>query len=154
MYDKETLELKDVRQMLQNNELMKNTDTTEEDSELFVKGQRGRLKNIGPKIDPEASNSFSCYFCKKSARSFSCYFCKKLAHIKKNCMKYKEMLKRKGGKDSDGASINRKSDQTGVVEEANEDLCDVLMTETGKGKYSNTWLLVSGCTYHMCPKKE
>ena len=32
MYDKETLELEDVRQMLQNNELMKKTDSTEETS--------------------------------------------------------------------------------------------------------------------------
>ena len=29
-------------------------------------------------------------------------------------MKYKEMLKRKGGKDSDGASTSGKSDQTGL----------------------------------------
>ena len=36
-------------------------------------------------------------------------------------MKYKEMLKRKGGKNSDGASISRKSDQAGVVEDADED---------------------------------
>ena len=38
LYDKETLELEDVRQMLQNNELMKNRDSTEEASGLFVKG--------------------------------------------------------------------------------------------------------------------
>ena len=42
-------------------------------------------------MGPEASNSFSYYFCKKPG------------HIKKNYMKYKEMLKRKGGKNSDGA---------------------------------------------------
>ena len=75
MYGKETLELEDVRQMLQNNELMKNIDSTEEASKLFVKGQRGRSKSRGPKRDPEASSSFSCDLCKKSG------------HIKKNCMK-------------------------------------------------------------------
>jgi len=37
MYDKETLELEDVRQMYQNNELMKKTDSTDESSGLFVK---------------------------------------------------------------------------------------------------------------------
>jgi len=86
MYDKETLELENVRQMLQNNELMKKTDSMEEASGLFVKGQRERSKSRGPKRDPEASSSFFCYFCKKPG------------HIKKKCMKYKEMLKRKGGK--------------------------------------------------------
>ena len=69
-------------------------------------------------------------------------------------MKYKEMLKRKGGKDSDGASFNEKSDQVGVVEEADEYSCDVLTAESGKDKYSDAWLLESGCTYHMCPKRE
>ena len=47
-------------------------------------------------------------------------------------MKYKEMLKRKGGKDSDGASISENSDQVGVVEEADGDSCDVLTAESGK----------------------
>ena len=40
-------------------------------------------------------------------------------------MKYKEMLKRKGGKDSDRASTSGKLDQAGVIEEADEDSCDV-----------------------------
>ena len=78
---------------------MKKTYSTEEASGLVVKGQRRRSKSMGPNKDPEASSSFSCYFCKKPM------------HIKKNCMKYKEMLKREGGKDSDGASTSGKSDQ-------------------------------------------
>jgi len=40
MYDKKTLELEDVRQMLQNNELMKKTDFTDEASGLVVKTRR------------------------------------------------------------------------------------------------------------------
>ena len=86
MNGKEILELEDVKQILQNNELIKKTDSTKEASGLFVKSQRGRSKSRGPKRDPEASSYFSCYFCKKSG------------HIKKNCMKYKEMLKRKAAK--------------------------------------------------------
>jgi len=39
------------------------------------------------------------------------------------------MQKRKDDKDSDGASTSGKSDQAGVVEEANEDSCDVLTAE-------------------------
>jgi len=86
MHSKENIELADVRKMLQNNELMKKTGSTEEASGLFVKGQRGRAKSRGPKKDPKASSNFSCYFCKKPG------------HIKKNCMKYKEMQKRKAVK--------------------------------------------------------
>ena len=128
--------------MLQNNELMKKTDSTEEASSLFVKGQRRRSKSRGPKRDLEASSSFSCYFCKKPR------------HIKKNCMKYKKMLKRKGDKDSNRASISGKSDQAGVVEKADENSCDILMAKSEKDKYSDAWLLDSGCTYYMCPKRE
>ena len=109
---------------------------------MFVKGQRGRSKSRGPKKDPKASNNISCYFCKKPE------------HIKKNCMKYKEMLKTRGGKDYDWASINRKSDQASVVEEADENPCDVLTAESEKKKYLEAWLLDSGCIYHMCPKRE
>ena len=69
-------------------------------------------------------------------------------------MKYKEMLKRKGDKDSDGTSTSGRSDQVGVVEEANEDSCDVLTAESGKSKYSDAWLLDLGRTYHMRPKRE
>ena len=64
------------------------------------------------------------------------------------------MLNRKGGKDSDGTSTSGKSNQVGVVEEADEDSCDVLTAESGKVKYSNAWLLDSGCTYYMCSKRE
>ena len=67
-------------------------------------------------------------------------------------MKYKEMLKRKGDKDSEGASTSGKSDQTGVDEEADEDSCAVSTAKLGKGKYSDAWLLDSGCTYHCTQK--
>ena len=66
-------------------------------------------------------------------------------------MKYKEMLKKKGVKNSDGAS--EKADQAGVVEKADENSCDILMAKSEKDKYSDAWLLDSECTYHMCPKK-
>jgi len=49
MYDKKTLELEDVRQMLQNNKLMKKTNFTEEASGLFFKVQRGDQRVGDPK---------------------------------------------------------------------------------------------------------
>jgi len=73
---------------------------------------------------------------------------------KKNCMKYKEMLKKKGCTDSDGASTSEKSEKVSVVEEADENPCDVLITHSGRGKYLDVWLLDSRCTYYMCPKRE
>ena len=58
MYGKEILELENVRQILQNNELMKKTDSIEEASGLFVKSQKGRSKSRGPKRDLEASSTY------------------------------------------------------------------------------------------------
>ena len=51
MYRKKTLELKDVRQMLQNNELMKKINFIEGASRLVVKKQRRRGGDHGVK-DP------------------------------------------------------------------------------------------------------
>ena len=42
MYGKKTLELKNVRQMFQNNELMKKTDSIEKALGLIIKEQKGR----------------------------------------------------------------------------------------------------------------
>ena len=64
------------------------------------------------------------------------------------------MLKKKSGKDTDGANISEKSEQVDVIEETDKNPCDVVTTQLGKGKYSDAWLLDSGCTYHMYPKRE
>jgi len=84
--------LKIVKQMLQNNKLMKKTDSIEDASELVIKGQRERSKSRRPKRDTDASSSNACYYCRKPG------------HVKKSCMKYKKMLKKKGGKKSNRAS--------------------------------------------------
>src|SRR3954466_7974382 len=138
MYGKETLELEDVRVVLINNEIMKKTDTTEEASGLVTKKGRGRSRSRGPKGDKESSNLGNCYYCKKPG------------HFKRDCLKREEALK-KAGKRSDGASTSGKSEQAGVVE---EDLCEVLTAQSGQGKLSDVWLLDSGATYHMCPRRE
>ena len=127
--------------MLQNNEAMKKTNSTEEASWLIIKGQRERSNSRGFKRDPEASNHFAYYYCRKPW------------HIKKNCMKSKKMLMKKDDKDSDGTSTSGKPDHTGVIEQADGNPCDVLTAQLGEGKYSDAWLLDSECTYHMCPKR-
>ena len=67
-------------------------------------------------------------------------------------MKYKEMLKKKGSKESDGASISGKSDQAGVAEQADEDPCDGLTAQSGKGKYLMLGYLTQDAHTHV-PKK-
>ena len=60
---------------------------------------RESTQSRGHKRDAEASKSFACYFCKKPG------------HINKYCMKYKEILKKKDGKNSDKDSTSGKSDK-------------------------------------------
>jgi len=65
--------------------------------------------------------------------------------------------KKRGGPRSDVASTTRKqTNQAGVTEEAVEESCDVLSVNLGGGKerFLDVWLLDSGCTYHMCPRKK
>ena len=52
-------------------------------------------------------------------------------------MKYKEMLKKKDAKDSDRARTSGMPNQAGVVEQADENSCDVLTVQSGKSKYSD-----------------
>ena len=66
MYVNEILKLKDVRQMLQNNELIKKIDFREEASGLIVKEQREKSQSRRPKKDTKAfSENFDCYYCKQ-----------------------------------------------------------------------------------------
>jgi len=97
MYEKETLELKDIRQMLQNNKLMKKTCFTDETSGLLVKEQRKRSQSRGPK---KGTKTFS--------ENNDCDYYKHPGHMKMNCFKYKEMLKKKGDPRVDGASTSEK----------------------------------------------
>jgi len=55
--------------MLQNNELMKKTDFTEETSGLVIKWQMGRSWSREPKKDPSASSSDAYYYCRNQGTS-------------------------------------------------------------------------------------
>ena len=64
------------------------------------------------------------------------------------------MLKKKSSKDTDGTNTSGKSEQTDVVEQADENPCDILTVQSGKRKYLDAWLLDSGCKYIICAQKE
>jgi len=101
----------------------------------------GRSRSRGPKKDPSASSNDVCYYCRK------------LGHIKKNYFKHKKDVE-EGGKNTYGASTKGKSKQASVVEEADENPCDVLTAQSGKRRYSNALLLNSRCTYHVSKKRS
>ena len=121
---------------------MKKIDFTEETSGLILKEKRRRSQSKGPKKATKASSENN-----------NCYFRKQSGHMKKNYLKYKETQKKKGGSEANGASTRGKqSNQAGVAKEVVEKPCDALLVNQGRGK--GRFLLDSGCTYQMCPRKE
>ena len=52
-------------------------------------------------------------------------------------MKYKEIPKKKDSKNSHRPSTSEKSEQAGVVEEADENPYNILIAQSGKEKYSD-----------------
>ncbi|KAG9446276.1 hypothetical protein H6P81_012404 [Aristolochia fimbriata] len=90
---------------------------------LFAKQaskDRGRSKERGHDYrDKSRSKS-------KGKGKIRCYFCKQEGHIKRQCPKRLESLKKKG-KDVDQASMD---------------------------SYSNSWILDYGCSSHMCPHRS
>ena len=91
MYGEETLELKNVRQMLENNEPMKKTYFTEAASELVVKERWWRSQSRGPK---KGTNT--------SIENNDCYNCKLPGHMKKNCTHEEELLQVQGDAKEEG----------------------------------------------------
>src|SRR5436190_880344 len=132
LYGKETLELEDVRVMLVNNELMKRTDPAQEGSGLVVGSGKGK----GPKREKKSSFKVSCWICKGG-------------HTRRECP-FREEVSKMTGRGSDRGEKSGKPEAS-VVE---EDLCEVLMAQSGRKKTSDVWLLDSACTYHVCPRRE
>jgi len=62
------------------------------------------------------------------------------------------MLKRKDDKNSDGVNTSEKSDQAGVIEEADEYSCDVLTAESGKVNIQMLGYLTQGA-HITCAQK-
>ena len=56
-------------------------------------------------------------------------------HTKKNCFKYKRILKKKDGSGANGARTSGKQwNKVGVAKEEVEESCDVLPVNLGRGK--------------------
>ncbi|KAG9454909.1 hypothetical protein H6P81_007813 [Aristolochia fimbriata] len=107
---------------------------------LFAKQaskDRGRSKERGHNYrDKSRSKS-------KGKGKIRCYLCKQEGHIKRQRPKCLESLKKKG-KDVDQASVASNLEKRG----------DVLSISSGMDAYSNSWILDSGCSYHMCPHRS
>lgn len=89
-----------------------------------------------------SSNENSDTVLKTTERKLKCFFCKKTSHVKKDCFKYKEWLKRQ----SKGENT-KSSDKVNSVEESNDTLFTV-STANGSND-DNNWIVDSGATSHV-----
>ncbi|KAG8474128.1 hypothetical protein CXB51_033787 [Gossypium anomalum] len=87
---------------------------------------------------------------KSSNRGNTCNFCKKKGHIKSECYKLQNKIKRE--------AANQKGKQPENFGEANvvEDYIDgeLLVTSVNDSKVSEEWILDLGCTFHMSPNRD
>lgn len=79
----------------------------------------------------------------------TCHWCK-LGHIKKSYHRYKEFIKKNIRSTDD---TKGKGNHARVVKEL-EYPCDVLTAESGRGKYTDTWLLRLKVHISYMPKKS
>jgi len=105
---------------------------------LLVKGSndRGRSKKKGKGSDNRGRSK------SKNRKDVECYYCHKKGHIKKYCRKFK--ADQKEGKKS-------KNPSTAAV--ATENKGELFSVSSGK-PISDSWILNSGCTFHMCANKD
>ncbi|KAG8502420.1 hypothetical protein CXB51_000378 [Gossypium anomalum] len=87
---------------------------------------------------------------KSSNRGKTCNFCKKKGHIKSDCYKLQNKIKKE--------AANQKGKQTKNSGEADivEDYSDgkFLVASVNDSQVSKEWILNSGCTFHMSPNRD
>ena len=76
----------------------------------------------------------------------TCHFCNKLGHVKADCWKLKKKNEEKWKTATADCVVESESDGDVL-------LATSLATTCGRGLDDN-WVLDSGCTYHMCPRRD
>ncbi|KAK8951459.1 hypothetical protein KSP39_PZI004612 [Platanthera zijinensis] len=134
LYGKDTLKMEEVMTTLLSNETRSKPDPSTSEG-LFVKNKepvRGRSRDRGKKFNRSRSKSRD----KKN----QCHYCKEEGHWKNNCPKKKAKEK------------NQEQHQTAVASDPESD-ADVLHVHSTLDT-TDTWIMDTGCSYHMCPNIE
>ncbi|KAG8493847.1 hypothetical protein CXB51_011132 [Gossypium anomalum] len=87
---------------------------------------------------------------KSSNRGKTCNFCKKKGHIKSECYKLQNKIKREAANQKGKQPEN--SGEADVVEDYSDG--ELLVASVNDFKVSEEWILDSGCTFHMSPNRD
>ncbi|KAG8483133.1 hypothetical protein CXB51_022087 [Gossypium anomalum] len=105
---------------------------------------RGRTQERNHRGKSKGSRS------KSSNRGKTCNFCKKKGHIKSECYKLQNKIKREAANQKGKQPEN--SGEADVVEDYSDG--ELLVASVNDSKVSEEWILDSGCTFHMSPNRD
>ncbi|KAG8473469.1 hypothetical protein CXB51_035771 [Gossypium anomalum] len=104
---------------------------------------RGRTQERNPRGKSKGRS-------KSSNRGKTCNFCKKKGHIKSECYKLQNKIKREAANQKGKQPEN--SGEADVVEDYSDG--ELLVASVNDSKVSEEWILDSGCTFHMSPNRD
>ncbi|KAG8492194.1 hypothetical protein CXB51_009888 [Gossypium anomalum] len=87
---------------------------------------------------------------KSSNRGKTCNFCKKKGHIKSECYKLQNKIKKEAANQKGKQLKNFGEDD--IVEDYSD--VELLVTSVNDSKVSEEWILDSGCIFHMSPNRD
>ncbi|KAG8491630.1 hypothetical protein CXB51_014990 [Gossypium anomalum] len=104
---------------------------------------RGRTQERNPRSKSKGRS-------KSSNRGKTCNFCKKKWHIKSECYKLQNKIKREAANQK-GKQLEN-SGEADVIEDYSDG--ELIVASVNDSKVSEEWILDSGCTFHMSPNRD
>ncbi|KAG8497073.1 hypothetical protein CXB51_008352 [Gossypium anomalum] len=101
-------------------------------------------------VDKDTGMKSSWGRSKSSNRCKTCNFCKKKGHIKSECYKLQNKIKREAANQK-GKQLEN-SGEADVVEDYSDG--ELLVASVNNSKVSVEWILDSGCTFHISPNRD
>ncbi|KAK5819897.1 hypothetical protein PVK06_024931 [Gossypium arboreum] len=153
LYSRESLTVDEVYDSLTSYDKMKHlvVKPNSQGEGLIVRGRqdrnvdddRGRTQERNPRGKSKGRS-------KSSNRGKTCNFCKKKGHIKSECYKLQNKIKREAANQK-GKQLEN-SGEADVVEDYSDG--ELLVASVNDSKVSEEWILDSGCTFHMSPNRD
>ncbi|KAG8482658.1 hypothetical protein CXB51_023976 [Gossypium anomalum] len=153
LYSRESLTVDEVYDSLTSYDKMKHL-VVKPDSQgegLIVRGRQDRNTDDDRGRTQEKNHrGKSKGRSKSSNRGKTCNFCKKKGHIKSECYKLQNKIKREAANQKGKQPEN--SGEADVVEDYSDG--ELLVASVNDSKVSEEWILDSGCTFHMSPNRD
>ncbi|KAG8498899.1 hypothetical protein CXB51_005256 [Gossypium anomalum] len=153
LYSRESLTVDEVYDSLTSYDKMKHL-VVKPDSQgegLIVRGRQDRNADDDRGRTQERNHrGKSKGRSKSSNRGKTCNFCKKKGHIKSECYKLQNKIKREAANQKGKQPEN--SGEADVVEDYSDG--ELLVASVNDSKVSEEWILDSGYTFHMSPNRD